>query len=229
MLLREFHLTFGRIADEWARELDEAKVPSRRSRDEIFLEKVRGIWRGQFADTVLTIEMSPRDDKDGRRYQPAPMPFTREMLDAVVLVRQGARRRYLGASRLEFLTSLELEDYDATLFLSVYLEPLTISKEDFGRWCDEQGHQRPRFWFGEQADAKKRRKAALSMMGSRKSKYEEYEDWATRQALLKKAGKTWTDAAMEIAKEVGVDPVYLERETRRVRRERKKRESGETN
>ncbi len=68
--------------------------------------------------------------------------------------------------------------------------------------------------------------AALAMMGPGKSKY---EDWAARQALLKKVGKTWTDAAIEIAKEVGVDPVYLARETRRVRRERKKRESGETN
>ena len=60
-------------------------------------------------------------------------------------------------------------------------------------------------------------------------RYEDYEDWADRQAVLEKMGKTWTDAAVEIAKEVRVDPVYLARETRRVRRERKKRESGETN
>ena len=51
----------------------------------------------------------------------------------------------------------------------------------------------------------------------------DYEDWAARQALRKKAGQTWGDAAVEIAKELGVDPAYFERETRRVRRERRKR------
>lgn len=154
MLLRETHLTFKQIAHEWARELDDAKKPGRLNRDEIFLNMVNGVWRGQFAN--LTIEQALRDDKDGRSYKPAPMPITREVLDKVVLVRQGARQRDPGASRWEFLASLKLGEYDEPLFLRVYLEPLTISKEDFARWCDEQGHQRPRFWFGEQADARAR-------------------------------------------------------------------------
>lgn len=171
MLLRESHLTFGRIADKWARELEEAKTPDRRNRDEIFLEMVRDIRRGQFDDKGITLARSARDvyseilkDQDSGNVghflnvRPPPMPVTRETLDEVVQVRQGAGQRYPGTSRLEFLTSLKLEDYDP-LFLSAYLEPLTISKEDFGRWCDEQGHQRPRFWFSEQADAKKLRKA----------------------------------------------------------------------
>ena len=45
------------------------------------------------------------------------------------------------------LDALTPDEYSPT-FRRAYLEAPTISKDDFGRWCDEQGHQRPRFWFG---------------------------------------------------------------------------------
>ena len=35
-----------------------------------------------------------------------------------------------------------------------YLEALTISKEDFGAWCQSQGHAPPSFWFAGGADAR---------------------------------------------------------------------------
>ena len=146
MRLNDSHLTFGKIADEWARELKEAETPGRRNRDEIFLEMVSGVWRGQFADTVLTIERAPTDDKDGQRYKPAPMPVTRETLDKMVLLRSGVRPCDPDASRWEFRASLKLEAYEP-LSLRAWFEPLTISKDAFGDWCDQCGHERPAFWF----------------------------------------------------------------------------------
>ncbi len=62
--------------------------------------------------------------------------------------------------------------------------------------------------------------AALAMMGTDKSKYEE---WAAKQHELCKRGMTRREAAKQIAKETGADAGTVERETRRVRRER---ESG---
>ncbi len=64
--------------------------------------------------------------------------------------------------------------------------------------------------------------AALAMMEPGKSKYEE---WAAKQHELCKRGMTRREAAKQIAKEAGVDISTVERETRRVRRER---ESGKT-
>ena len=146
MRLNDSHLTFGKIADEWARELEETKTPGRRNRDEIFLEMVRGVWRGQFADTVLTIEQAAKYDKGGQRYKPAPMPVTPETLDKMVLLRSGVRPCNPDASRWEFRASLKLEVYEP-LSLRTWFEPLTISKDAFGDWCDQCGHARPAFWF----------------------------------------------------------------------------------
>ncbi len=63
---------------------------------------------------------------------------------------------------------------------------------------------------------------ALAMMGTGKSKYEE---WEAKQHELRKRGMTRRGAAKQIAKEAGVDIGTVERETRRVRRDR---ESGKT-
>ncbi len=62
--------------------------------------------------------------------------------------------------------------------------------------------------------------AALAMMGPGKSKYEE---WAAKQHELCKQGMNRREAAKQIAKETGANISTVERETRRVRRER---ESG---
>ncbi len=48
--------------------------------------------------------------------------------------------------RWDFLDALTMDEYTGT-FRWAYLEALTISKDDFGRWRDEQGRKRPRFWF----------------------------------------------------------------------------------
>ena len=44
------YLSFGSIAEKWACELEESKAPGRFSRDEIFLELIRAIWRCEFED-----------------------------------------------------------------------------------------------------------------------------------------------------------------------------------
>ncbi len=64
--------------------------------------------------------------------------------------------------------------------------------------------------------------AALAMMGPGKSKYEK---WAAEQHELCKRGMNRREAAKQIAKKAGVEIGTVERETRRVRRER---ESGKT-
>lgn len=154
MRLRKSHLSFEKIAYEWARELDDAKRPGRLNRGEIFLEMVRGIWRGEFENAALTIDQAPRyrleneRKQEWRRYKPPPMRVTRETLDKVVLLGPGVRPNDPEVSRWEFRASLKLEDYEP-LSLRTWLEPLTISKEDFGRWCDDHGHVRPKFWFGD--------------------------------------------------------------------------------
>ena len=48
--------------------------------------------------------------------------------------------------RWDILDALTLDEY-SHMFRTAYLEPLTISKEDFGRWCDDHEHPRPAFWF----------------------------------------------------------------------------------
>ena len=48
MRLRKSHLTFGKIADEWAREI--ANQPGGLDSNEIFHELIRAVWRGDFED-----------------------------------------------------------------------------------------------------------------------------------------------------------------------------------
>lgn len=55
--------------------------------------------------------------------------------------------------RWDILDALTLDEYSRT-FRRTYLESLTISKDDFGRWCDEHGHTRPAFWFDDEPAGK---------------------------------------------------------------------------
>ena len=168
MRLNDSHLTFGKIADEWARELAEAKVPGRRARDEIFLTFLRGALAGQFDDKGVTLAQARRDvysekleDKGSENVvhrfnvQPLPMPITGEWLAQAQMVptpRPGVRRPDTGPDPWYLSEGLNLDDFDP-LFVSCYIEPLTISKDAFGDWCEQCGHARPAFWFGEQAPA----------------------------------------------------------------------------
>ncbi len=157
------HLTFGKIADEWARELADAKVPGRRERDEIFLTFLRGALAGEFDDKNVTLAQARRDvyseklkDKGSENVvhrfnvQPLPMPITGEWLAQAQMVptpRPGVRRPDTGSDPWYLSEGLNLDDFEP-LFVSCYIEPLTISHEHFGQWCDDHGHERPVFWFG---------------------------------------------------------------------------------
>ena len=50
----------------------------------------------------------------------------------------------------DVLDALTLDEYSKR-FLSLHIEPLTIAKDDFGRWCDDHDQERPAFWFGDVA------------------------------------------------------------------------------
>ena len=64
MRIQDDQLTFGRIADEWSQELVEAKAPGRLSRDKIFHEMLKALWRGDFesdeGESCLSILRPPK-------------------------------------------------------------------------------------------------------------------------------------------------------------------------
>ena len=47
------------------------------------------------------------------------------------------------------LEALGLDKYEG-VYRRCWLEALTISKDDFGQWCDDHEHTRPAFWFGDE-------------------------------------------------------------------------------
>ena len=184
MLLDDLHLTFGEIADRWAREV--AAMPDGLARDVILLDLLRAIWRGEFEDedgnTVLVLHRPPPggarridgkfvDKNHMRTALTKPVGFNRRMLLCVLAfdcprglpLPSGDRLRgwhspendnpepvpwseLKAEVRWDILDALTLDEYPGT-FRSDYLEPQTISNDDFGRWCDARGRKRPRFWF----------------------------------------------------------------------------------
>ena len=71
--IQDDRLTFGRIAEEWSRELTDAKVPGLRTRDQIFHKMLKALWRGNFetddGESCLSIVGPPRGGakrQDGR-------------------------------------------------------------------------------------------------------------------------------------------------------------------
>lgn len=171
MLLNETHLTFGGIADRWARETND-------TRDEILLEMIRAVWRGKFEDdspepkSWLSINLPKTirgdgvylDEHDCRTNTPPRMAVNRRALLAAMPpianvplppVRdlcpksgnEPAWETIKTGIPWDSLLSLTLDEY-GDMYRRVYLKGLIISKEDFGRWCDTRGDRRPAFWFG---------------------------------------------------------------------------------
>ena len=64
MRIQDDRLTFGRIAEEWSRELTDAKVPGLRTRDQIFHKMLKALWHGDFeteeGESCLSIARPPR-------------------------------------------------------------------------------------------------------------------------------------------------------------------------
>ncbi len=62
--IQDDRLTFGRIAEEWSRELTDAKVPGLRTRDQIFHKMLKALWHGDFetdeGESCLSIVRPPR-------------------------------------------------------------------------------------------------------------------------------------------------------------------------
>ncbi len=138
-LLKEVRLPFGKIADQWARELEEAKTPGRLNRDEILQKLLNAVRRGLFNNALLTIEVAPRYDKDGQRSNLSRIRVTQETLATMLLLRSGV-------GQIDPHSELKLSDYEP-LSLRTWIEPLTISREDFDQWCNDYRLTRPAFWF----------------------------------------------------------------------------------
>ena len=148
------------------------------------------------------------------------------------------------------LINIPLDRY-TPFFIEAYIEKLSVEPKAVAHWCRERGWPVPvglestrlvsigspsevaASTVGIANKGPEERGGALptpdtagaekARMGTGKSKYEE---WETKQRKLCKRGMTNREAAKQIAKEAGVDISTVERETRRVRRER---ESGNTN
>lgn len=155
MKLRSERLTLYRIAGEWAKEV--ANEPGSLSRDKIFQEFVRSIFRGEFEDDSLAIATNPRGGGvrfDGRFLDSSHEPTSevrwlvldRECLLKVTLTRAGTGAIFKNWSWERLATDLNLDDYDPD-FRRAYLERLSIAREAFGNWCDRRSHPRPAFWF----------------------------------------------------------------------------------
>lgn len=129
MLLRATHLTFGKIATLWAKE--NADKPSGLNRDKILDELKKALRQGEFDFATLTIDMAPRD--------------------VLVDSSPGGPPSYvrIGPSRLVVIPYI----LDKMLFQcpdegtrKTWLEGLRISRDAFGRWCEEKQHEQPTFW-----------------------------------------------------------------------------------
>ena len=200
MLLNQTYLSFGEIADRWARE--NASHPAALKRDKILAQIVVGLLNNEFNYAELTIWRTVKRGFDGNgnyvsRYE-GRRPVTRDMLNYLLF-------------------------HDAPdPYNKQILEELKISKKGFRQWCKKRGYLLPIFWFDPtNSDAPPETDGRLS--GSAR-----YEDWAKRQTSLIKDGKAdnYREAAGQIANSENVDIAFVERECRRVRNRKagKKRE-----
>lgn len=156
MKLRSERLTLYRIAGEWAKAV--ANEPGSLSRDKIFQEFVRGIFRGDFEDDPLAIATYPKGGArrvNGRfvneAHEPTSdvrwIPFDRKSILKMAQFCAGTGTVFKTWPWDRLANDLRLEDFEP-LFRRAYLEKLSITREAFGKWCDQRGHQRPAFWFG---------------------------------------------------------------------------------
>ena len=175
MRLRKSHLNFGKIANEWARE----SAPGTLGRDDILLELIRAVWRGEFEDdcqpgepkswlTIPNPEVVRGDgaflDKSRHRTDTPPeILFNRRLLLYTTPPIAGVPlppKSELGDQESfpwkKLKPSIPFEalaalrlDEYEEYYRRAYLEALTVSKDRFGLWCDDHEHARPAFWFGD--------------------------------------------------------------------------------
>ncbi len=190
MLLNQTHLSFGEIADRWARE--NASHPAALERDKILERVEAGLRSDEFDYAELTIRRTVKRGIDGRgNYVSQPegwRPATRDILH---------------------YTLFHVHDD----FNKPFLEELRISKKGFRQWCIGQNFSLPEFWFNA-AD-----RDAPSETSDRPSGGSRYKEWADRQKELIEGGQAenYQEASQQIAASEGVDTAYVLRECRRVR------------
>ena len=138
MLLNQAYLSFGEMADRWARE--SADHPAALERDKILARIVAGLLNDEFNYAELTIWRTVQRGIDGNgnyvvQYK-GRRPVTRDMLNYLLF--HDAPDKYNKQN----------------------LEELRISQKAFGQWCDDQELERPAFWF-HGTKSKKQRKTTV--------------------------------------------------------------------
>lgn len=151
----QHNLTFGIIAEAWAREGPEGC-------DDILHRLLQAVWRGDFetgGESLLSI-MLP-----GSALEPGATAGANgeapDLDGAVALTRRGLVRVLELKGILPPLPALRVEA-DEEMFTALaallpfqfgnlvrmaYLEAIIVSRDDFGRWCDRREYDRPNFWF----------------------------------------------------------------------------------
>ena len=133
-------LTFRRISVEWAQEL--ASQPGALNESGIFTELIKAFLLGEFDDAELTIEQAPRDRGGKRVTNVEPLRMTRNNFAEIMALAPGCgitlptkaeRRENLNSVPWSQLADKGPADFDEHTRKG-YLEPLTISREHFGRW-----------------------------------------------------------------------------------------------
>ncbi|HEB79729.1 MAG TPA: hypothetical protein ENI79_04565 [Rhodospirillales bacterium] len=167
-------LTFGLIADAWARETEN----DGRGRGDVLHRMLQGMWMGEFESggkSLLSIvvpgcALEPGVAVDGSGNISG-------LEDAGAITRRGLLRVLElkgilprlppsvsqppaasqsagidGEKTFAALAAMPASQF-GQLVSNAYLEALIVSRDDFGAWCDGQGFERPAFWFSDKAGA----------------------------------------------------------------------------
>ena len=193
-------LTLKQIAYEWARELEDERVPGRPSEQEIFANLVSAVRRGEFGSGPFEVQRTSRAKwrrsagPDGQDICEINPPYLVSLDDL--------KKGVLPASGKGGIPwdKRDVED-DEPLSVRAFWKNLFLSKHKIGQWCDERAEKRPKFWFDDDSQVGPGRPPGSSQTRARRQKvYDLFDQIVQTQELSFKHGEM-TDLARKIAPE----------------------------
>ncbi len=161
-------LTLKQIAFEWARELEDQKVPGRRSEREIFRNLVSAVRQGEFGPGPFEVQRTPRAK---RRRSVGPDGQDIYKINPPYLVGLDGLRKVVdpdsGKGGIPW-EERDVED-DEPLSVRAIWERLSLPKQKIGQWCDERAEKRPKFWFDDGRQVERGRPPGSSAAFSKRS------------------------------------------------------------
>ena len=162
--LRDTNLMLSHLAREWAREL-----PPRPTEQAVMTLLLRAVWQRELGvfhlndkpahteDLLRLVSLSEQNPGFAIYSNSAPERMTSvELPDGGVefhlkrYVILPADLDHLSAeqrqSAIEELSAMQFDDFSEAF--RGFVSMLRVTREEFGRYCDEAGYPRPMFWFG---------------------------------------------------------------------------------